>query len=167
MRVHSSARRATSLAAPLRLRRAAQHALKRARPKAAASSLREGHEGRGIGLAAKLRAYALQDEGLDTVDANKALGLPVDARTYGTSAQILKDLGVRSMRLITNNPAKVRGLAGFGLQTVERVPSLTEVKDENREYLATKVKRMGHWLRPSPSRTRGAGQGAAPGAMRA
>ena len=127
-----------------------QHALKRVAAEGRGVVIYvKGHEGRGIGLAAKLRAYALQDEGLDTVDANKALGLPVDARTYGTSAQILKDLGVRSMRLITNNPAKVRGLAGFGLQTVERVPSLTEVKCENREYLATKVERMGHWLRPS------------------
>jgi 3,4-dihydroxy 2-butanone 4-phosphate synthase/GTP cyclohydrolase II len=106
-----------------------------------------GHEGRGIGLGAKLRAYHLQEfEGLDTVEANQALGLPVDAREYGIGAQILRDLGVRRMRLLTNNPAKYGGLSGFGLEIVERVPIVTGVRPENANYLATKAAKLGHLL---------------------
>lgn len=105
-----------------------------------------GHEGRGIGLAHKLRAYELQDLGRDTVDANLDLGLPVDARDYGIGAQILSDLGVRSMRLITNNPAKLTGLSGHGLRIVERVSLPVAPTKENLRYLATKRDRMGHQL---------------------
>jgi 3,4-dihydroxy 2-butanone 4-phosphate synthase/GTP cyclohydrolase II len=105
-----------------------------------------GHEGRGIGLRHKLEAYELQDQGLDTVDANLALGLGVDARDYGVGAQILADLGVRRMRLITNNPAKRAGLEGHGLVTVERVPLPTTPRAENRSYLLAKRDRLGHEL---------------------
>jgi 3,4-dihydroxy 2-butanone 4-phosphate synthase / GTP cyclohydrolase II len=105
-----------------------------------------GHEGRGIGLAHKLRAYELQDGGRDTVDANLDLGLPADARDYGTGAQILVDLGVRSMRLMTNNPTKLAGLAGYGLHVVERVPMPARPHPENIRYLRTKRDRMGHAL---------------------
>jgi 3,4-dihydroxy 2-butanone 4-phosphate synthase/GTP cyclohydrolase II len=106
----------------------------------------KGHEGRGIGLLHKLRAYTLQEQGLDTVDANLELGLPADARDYGTGAQILADLGVRSMRLLTNNPAKRAGLEGYGLTISERVPLEIEPNDHNRAYLQTKADRMGHTL---------------------
>ncbi|MGH9214411.1 MAG: bifunctional 3,4-dihydroxy-2-butanone-4-phosphate synthase/GTP cyclohydrolase II [Acidimicrobiales bacterium] len=105
-----------------------------------------GHEGRGIGLGHKLRAYNLQDSGHDTVDANLALGLPVDSREYGIGAQILVDLGVSTMRLMTNNPAKYGGLDGYGLEIVERVPLLTQPNPENIAYLRTKRERMGHLL---------------------
>ena len=105
-----------------------------------------GHEGRGIGLVHKLRAYQLQDAGADTVDANLALGLPADARDYGTGAQILADLGVRSMRLLTNNPAKRAGLEGYGLSIIERVPLAIEPTTDNERYLRTKRDRMGHHL---------------------
>jgi 3,4-dihydroxy 2-butanone 4-phosphate synthase/GTP cyclohydrolase II len=105
-----------------------------------------GHEGRGIGLVAKLSAYALQDGGHDTVDANLALGLPADARDYGTGAQILADLGVRTMRLLTNNPAKLVGLSGYGLEIAERIPLEIEPNQHNRAYLATKRERMGHQM---------------------
>jgi 3,4-dihydroxy 2-butanone 4-phosphate synthase/GTP cyclohydrolase II len=105
-----------------------------------------GHEGRGIGLVAKLAAYALQDGGQDTVDANLTLGLPADARDYGTGAQILADLGVRTMRLLTNNPAKLVGLSGYGLEIVERLPLEIEPNQHNRAYLATKRERMGHQM---------------------
>ncbi|HET7722618.1 MAG TPA: bifunctional 3,4-dihydroxy-2-butanone-4-phosphate synthase/GTP cyclohydrolase II, partial [Acidimicrobiales bacterium] len=105
-----------------------------------------GHEGRGIGLAHKLRAYTLQDEGRDTVDANLDLGLPVDTRKYGTGAQILVDLGITTMRLLTNNPAKFGGLDGYGLEIVERVPLETVPNPENIRYLRTKQQRMGHLL---------------------
>ncbi|HEV7763337.1 MAG TPA: bifunctional 3,4-dihydroxy-2-butanone-4-phosphate synthase/GTP cyclohydrolase II [Acidimicrobiales bacterium] len=105
-----------------------------------------GHEGRGIGLGHKLRAYQLQDKGHDTVDANLALGLPVDSREYGIGAQILVDLGVTTMRLMTNNPAKYGGLEGYGLEIVERVPLLIEPNPENIAYLRTKRERMGHLL---------------------
>ncbi|CAN5714708.1 bifunctional 3,4-dihydroxy-2-butanone-4-phosphate synthase/GTP cyclohydrolase II [soil metagenome] len=103
-----------------------------------------GHEGRGIGLLHKLQAYELQDGGADTVDANLALGLPVDARDYGTGAQILADIGVRSMRLLTNNPAKRAGLEGFGLRVVGRVPLPVTPTPDNLRYLRTKRDRMGH-----------------------
>jgi 3,4-dihydroxy 2-butanone 4-phosphate synthase/GTP cyclohydrolase II len=105
-----------------------------------------GHEGRGIGLLAKLQAYKLQDEGADTVDANLRLGLPADARDYGTGAQILYDLGVRSMRLLTNNPAKRAGLEGYGLEILGRVPLPIRPHPENVRYLRTKRDRMGHLL---------------------
>ncbi|MGH9075856.1 MAG: bifunctional 3,4-dihydroxy-2-butanone-4-phosphate synthase/GTP cyclohydrolase II [Acidimicrobiales bacterium] len=105
-----------------------------------------GHEGRGIGLAHKLQAYELQDTGLDTVDANVALGLPVDNREYGIGAQILVDLGLTTMRIMTNNPAKLGGLEGFGLTIVEQVPIPPAVTDDNLQYLRTKRERMGHLL---------------------
>ncbi len=105
-----------------------------------------GHEGRGIGLAHKLRAYSLQEEGYDTVDANLELGLPADSREYGIGAQILVDLGVSSMRLMTNNPTKYGGLEGFGLDIVERVNIQPTPTPENIEYLRTKRERMGHLL---------------------
>jgi len=105
-----------------------------------------GHEGRGIGLSHKLRAYNLQEQGRDTVDANLDLGLPVDGRDYGMGSQILVDLGVTTMRLLTNNPAKYGGLDGFGLQIVERVPLQSQPNPENLRYLRTKRERMGHLL---------------------
>ncbi|XP_044483486.1 monofunctional riboflavin biosynthesis protein RIBA 3, chloroplastic-like [Mangifera indica] len=103
-----------------------------------------GHEGRGIGLGHKLRAYNLQDQGHDTVQANIELGLAVDAREYGIGAQILRDLGVRTMRLMTNNPAKFIGLKGYGLAVISRVPVLTPITEENQRYLETKRTKMGH-----------------------
>ena len=105
-----------------------------------------GHEGRGIGLLHKLQAYQLQDAGSDTVDANLELGLPADSRDYGLGAQILVDLGVRSMRLLTNNPAKRVGLDGYGLHIVDRVPMPVRANAENLRYLRTKRDRMGHDL---------------------
>jgi 3,4-dihydroxy 2-butanone 4-phosphate synthase/GTP cyclohydrolase II len=105
-----------------------------------------GHEGRGIGITHKLQAYELQDGGLDTVDANVELGLPVDSREYGIGAQILVDLGVTTMRLMTNNPAKRGGLEGYGLQIVERVGIHVEPNEENIRYLRTKRDRLGHLL---------------------
>ena len=105
-----------------------------------------GHEGRGIGIGHKIRAYSLQDEGLDTVDANLQLGLPVDSREYGIGAQILADLGARELRLMTNNPAKYGGIAGYGLSVVERVSIITESTPENSSYLATKRDRLGHFF---------------------
>ena len=105
-----------------------------------------GHEGRGIGIMHKLQAYQLQDAGRDTVDANLELGFPADARDYGTGAQILVDLGLSSLRLLTNNPAKRAGLEGYGLQIVERVPIETAPTEENLRYLQTKRDRMGHSL---------------------
>jgi 3,4-dihydroxy 2-butanone 4-phosphate synthase/GTP cyclohydrolase II len=105
-----------------------------------------GHEGRGIGLAHKLRAYNLQDQGRDTVDANVDLGLPIDTREYGLGAQILRNLGVRRMRLMTNNPAKYTGLGGYGLEIVERVPLRGRITRENIRYLKTKRDRLGHFL---------------------
>jgi 3,4-dihydroxy 2-butanone 4-phosphate synthase/GTP cyclohydrolase II len=110
-----------------------------------------GHEGRGIGLMHKLQAYQLQDEGQDTVDANVSLGLPADARDYGTGAQILADLGVRSMRLLTNNPSKRAGLEGYDLSIVGRVPLPVRVTAENLRYLTTKRDRMGHDLPNLPA----------------
>jgi 3,4-dihydroxy 2-butanone 4-phosphate synthase/GTP cyclohydrolase II len=105
-----------------------------------------GHEGRGIGLLHKLQAYQLQDRGFDTVDANLELGLPADARDYGIGAQILYDLGVRSMRLLTNNPAKRAGLEGYGLTISGRVALPVSANPENMRYLTTKRDRMGHEL---------------------
>ncbi len=105
-----------------------------------------GHEGRGIGLIHKLQAYTLQEAGRDTVEANLELGLPADSRDYGTGASILADLGVRSMRLLTNNPAKRAGLEGYGLSIVERVPLSVEPNPHNAAYLKTKADRMGHDL---------------------
>ena len=105
-----------------------------------------GHEGRGIGLGHKLRAYALQEQGRDTVEANEELGLPVDSREYGIGAQMLADLGVTRLRLMTNNPAKYGGLLGFGIEIVERVQIETVPTPENLRYLLTKRERMGHEL---------------------
>jgi 3,4-dihydroxy 2-butanone 4-phosphate synthase/GTP cyclohydrolase II len=103
-------------------------------------------EGRGIGLLNKLKAYELQDQGLDTVEANEHLGFPADLRDYGLGAQVLLDLGVRQMRLMTNNPRKIVALQGYGLQVVERVPTLTEVTADNLRYLDVKVRKLGHLL---------------------
>ncbi len=105
-----------------------------------------GHEGRGIGIGHKIRAYNLQDQGRDTVEANIELGLPVDSREYGIGAQILVDLGITTMRLLTNNPAKFGGLDGFGLEVTGRVPVETVPNPENLAYLRTKRERMGHLL---------------------
>ena len=105
-----------------------------------------GHEGRGIGIGHKIRAYSLQDEGHDTVDANIALGLPADSREYGIGAQILVDLGITTMRYMTNNPSKYGGLEGFGLDIVERVPLESTPNPENIAYLRTKREKMGHML---------------------
>ncbi|MBD2022425.1 bifunctional 3,4-dihydroxy-2-butanone-4-phosphate synthase RibB/GTP cyclohydrolase II RibA [Leptolyngbya sp. FACHB-36] len=123
-------------------------------------------EGRGIGLVNKLKAYSLQDMGLDTVEANEHLGFPADLRNYGMGAQILSDLGVRQMRLITNNPRKIAGLKGYGLEVVDRVPLLIEATSYNSSYLATKAEKLGHlflrtylvtlairWRDPVPSLT--------------
>lgn len=103
-----------------------------------------GHEGRGIGLLQKLKAYELQDQGADTLDANLMLGLPADSRQYGTGAQVLADLGVQSMRLLTNNPSKRAGLSGYGLEITGRVALPASVNPENVRYLTTKRDRMGH-----------------------
>ena len=120
-----------------------------------------GHEGRGIGIVHKLQAYKLQDGGRDTVEANIDLGLPADARDYGTGAQILVDLGLSTLRLLTNNPAKRAGLEGYGLQIVDRVPLETTPTTQNLRYLQTKRDRMGHELglldprHPPPEETAG------------
>jgi len=106
-------------------------------------------EGRGIGIHNKLKAYALQDEGYDTVDANEILGFAPDPRQYGVGAQILEDLGVKKMRLLTNNPTKRVGLESFGLEVVDRVPILAPYRKDNFEYMETKRTRMGHILEPS------------------
>jgi 3,4-dihydroxy 2-butanone 4-phosphate synthase/GTP cyclohydrolase II len=105
-----------------------------------------GHEGRGIGLGHKLRAYSLQDEGRDTVEANLELGFPADSREYGIGAQVLVDLGVSTMRLMTNNPAKYGGIEGYGLEIVERVPMTTVPNRENIAYLRAKQAKLGHLL---------------------
>jgi 3,4-dihydroxy 2-butanone 4-phosphate synthase/GTP cyclohydrolase II len=117
-------------------------------------------EGRGIGLDNKIRAYCLQDQGKDTVEANEALGFPPDLRDYGIGAQILVDLGIQKIRLLTNNPKKVVGLKGYGLEIVERVPLEIEPNPVNARYLETKRDKLGHlisnnWIFPEekdPSR---------------
>jgi len=109
-----------------------------------------GHEGRAIGLTHKLRAYELQDQGRDTVEANIELGFPADQRDYGIGAQILVDLGVRTMRLLTNNPDKRAGLEGYGLSIDERIPLITEPTDQNRAYLRAKAEKLGHLLEIDP-----------------
>jgi 3,4-dihydroxy 2-butanone 4-phosphate synthase/GTP cyclohydrolase II len=103
-------------------------------------------EGRGIGLLNKLKAYKLQEEGLDTVEANLKLGLPADLRDYGIGAQILGDLGLTSIRILTNNPKKIRGLEGYGLSVSDQVPIEAVPNDHNQSYLSTKRDRMGHTL---------------------
>ena len=103
-------------------------------------------EGRGIGLANKLKAYRLQDEGLDTVEANQALGFPADLREYGIGAQILHYLGVRQMRLLTNNPKKIHGLGGYGLEIVDQLPLEISPNSNNAKYLRTKAEKLGHTL---------------------
>lgn len=103
-------------------------------------------EGRGIGLLNKLRAYKLQEEGFDTVEANEKLGFPADTRDYGIGAQILKDLGLQHLRLLTNNPRKIAGLQGYDLEVIERVPLQMPAKEENKTYLQTKVNKLGHLL---------------------
>lgn len=103
-------------------------------------------EGRGIGLVNKLKAYSLQDGGMDTVEANQALGFEADLRDYGTGAEILSDLGVKKILLLTNNPKKVSGITGFGLEIVKRVPIEMQSNDSNKRYLKTKKEKMGHFL---------------------
>ncbi|MBV8967594.1 MAG: GTP cyclohydrolase II, partial [Verrucomicrobia bacterium] len=103
-------------------------------------------EGRGIGLAAKIQAYKLQEEGLDTVEANEKLGFPADLREYGIGAQILYDLGVRHIRLLTNNPKKVIGLEGYGLNIVDQLPIRVDSNPFNARYLETKREKLGHKL---------------------
>jgi 3,4-dihydroxy 2-butanone 4-phosphate synthase/GTP cyclohydrolase II len=104
-------------------------------------------EGRGIGLLNKLKAYELQEQGLDTVEANLELGFPEDAREYGIGNQILADLGLTTIRILTNNPRKLSGIEGFGLRVVEQVPIVVPANVENRRYLATKRDKLGHMLR--------------------
>ena len=103
-------------------------------------------EGRGIGLLAKLRAYELQENGFDTVEANVELGFPPDAREYGIGSQILSDLGLSTIRILTNNPRKITGIEGFGLKVVEQVPIEVPPNMENRQYLETKRDKLGHRL---------------------
>jgi 3,4-dihydroxy 2-butanone 4-phosphate synthase/GTP cyclohydrolase II len=112
------------------------------------------HEGRGIGLVPKLQAYNLQDQGLDTVEANVHLGFPPDARDYGLGAQILVDLGLTKLRLLTNNPGKRAGLQGFGLEVVERVPLVVPPTAQTERYLRTKRDKMGHLLDAEPDNGR-------------
>jgi 3,4-dihydroxy 2-butanone 4-phosphate synthase/GTP cyclohydrolase II len=105
-----------------------------------------GHEGRGIGLHGKIAAYRLQEQGLDTVEANLKLGFPMDLRDYGIGAQIIHDLGVRRIRLMTNNPRKLVGLQGHRLEIVEQVPLISPANPHNKRYLQTKKKKLGHRL---------------------
>jgi 3,4-dihydroxy 2-butanone 4-phosphate synthase/GTP cyclohydrolase II len=104
------------------------------------------HEGRGIGLINKIKAYALQDKGMDTVEANLEMGFPPDLRNYGVGAQILIELGVRQFHLLTNNPRKIRGLDGYGLEILQRVPLMTDLNENNKAYLQTKKSKLGHWM---------------------
>jgi len=103
-------------------------------------------EGRGIGLINKLKAYQLQDQGMDTVEANLALGFPEDARDYGVGAQILADLGIKKVKLMTNNPRKLAGLSGYGIEIMERVPIQMNHNERNEHYLKTKKQKLGHML---------------------
>ena len=123
-----------------------ERALRRISDEGAGILLYMRQEGRGIGLANKLRAYALQDQGHDTVEANQALGLPVDARDYGIGAQILADLGLTTIRIMTNNPAKRIGIEGYGLKVVERISLQTSANEHNVQYLKTKRGKLGHLL---------------------
>ena len=104
-------------------------------------------EGRGIGLLNKIKAYKLQDEGMDTVQANESLGFPIDLRHYGIGAQILRDLGVGKFDLLTNNPKKVSGLSGFGLEMNSQIPFESTINEDNRVYLKTKSEKMGHSIK--------------------
>jgi len=120
-----------------------------------------GHEGRGIGLLSKLRAYQLQDAGADTVDANTELGFPVDAREYSTGAQMLADLGVSSLRLLTNNPDKIKGLADFGLDVAGTVSLPVSATPHNLRYLIAKRDRLGHLIElAEPAAAASGGNGA-------
>ena len=112
-------------------------------------------EGRGIGLANKLKAYRLQDQGMDTVEANKALGFSADLREYGIGAQILHYLGVRQMHLLTNNPKKIHGMAGYGMQVLDQLPLVIEPNPSNAKYLDTKRDKLGHLLQPAPKGPKG------------
>ncbi len=123
-----------------------QEAMKRIADEEAGVLLYMRQEGRGIGLVNKIKAYDLQDKGMDTVEANEALGFAADLRDYGIGAQILVDLGVRQIRLLTNNPRKIVGLEGYGLSVVERVPLKIPHNDVNKKYLEAKKQKLGHWL---------------------